>query len=462
MSGFTHQDTSAVPLSDSLQWDEFCDLLGGAGWDEIHARWRVAGLSTEQEAAAPLLASRFGNAQQFLFEHKEHSLLVEVFWLKLNLFKALCRQVLVVHRDHRRPHLALDPMHARIRLVSPLACWSPARWLFSIEIAQPTGALPCLDKAIPPEMAQSLYTPPSNAASAFMTPLMQEWPFGREVRATILVRSMDRLHEDETATVRGMLRVHVISDQIVGGGFSERDVFRLTLGLPHGESDPVQLWARKVDVVERGIVVSGVTDPLPPVLWDRLQRDRRAVFSESRAAVYRSFHVPCDIYSLGMLLIRALLVNKTRNFRQVQEAVHKVAKSLDPIVQGIEPDDDWTAHQRLSLRLQEEGRVFGISSVMYDENVRPPSEATGTGDVWYDALILALKLVSWIPRFSVCGSVGDYNNTHVNIHLERVLGEAERLAERLRIELFEANERNRKVEQACARVMAELTSVGNR
>jgi len=160
-----------------------------------------------------------------------------------------------------------------------------------------------------------------------------------------------------------------------------------------------------------------------------------------------------------MLLVRSLLVNKHQNLDHVQLTLLKVVNRLDPIVLGIDPQDDWTLHQRVSARLKEEGNVFESSSFLYQQKLGTATGPSEVQEIWCDTLILILKLVSCIPSFSVCGDPGQFSGKHAHVPLEQVLPEAESLAERLRVELWETGKRNWEVGRACDRVQAVLTPV---
>ncbi len=455
-------DGSREVYAPYLQWDEFCDVLGGARWEQAHEVWVGAGLSPERRTSLYSLAPLFLRSRQFLLSEGGPCHPLEIFWLKWNLFTSLCRKVLAVHRDYQRPHLGLCPAQVRVRVASPVDDWLPVRWLFAVELADTAVASSFLHDEMPSEMAQSLFIPPHQWSSlVYAPPITREWPLGREEPATVLIRSLDRIHEELDGEVRGLLRVHLISSKISGSEFSERDVFRLTFSLPDGDRFPVCLWARKVESAERGIIVSGVANALPLSVWDRLVKSSERVFPEAKTSVYRTFHVPCDLYSLGMLLVRALLVNEQQTIGQVEEALRRVVNGLDPVVQGIDQHDDKALSERISSRLKDEGTVFSKSAIMYQRDDQHMAPSLLSDNLWYDALILVLKLVSWIPGFSICRSYGIYDSHRVDAHAEQVLLLAEHLGDQIKTELFGSRQRNREILRACDRVRNELVGIRN-
>jgi hypothetical protein len=86
----------------TLQWDEFCALLGGATWTDACIQFSFENLSPERRQLLPLLASRFTDQRQFLFSNTTESAFpFEIFWLKWRLFAGLCARVLALHYPYQ-------------------------------------------------------------------------------------------------------------------------------------------------------------------------------------------------------------------------------------------------------------------------------------------------------------------------------------------------------------------------
>jgi hypothetical protein len=443
-----------------LRWDECCDLLGGASWEQAMEQWGSAGLLGSRQATLKALEPHFCHPKQFLFsrEDQRYSAL-ESFWLKWNLIVSLCRSVLSLHQQGRQPHLGLEPARVLVNFPSDKDYWLPLRWRFSLELLDTNGVEQLVAHNMPPEMAQSLLVPPVNIEAAYASALIRQWPAGREIPVTCLIRSLDQV-QDDCDVLRGLLRIDLISDTIAHEYFCHHDVFRVALTLPQGNGRQIHIWARKVDTLERGVVVSGVTDELTSEEWQALRNASREVFSQATAKTYRAFHIPCDVYSVGMLLCRALLVNKGQTLQQVEACLSHVIERLEPVVQGIDPTDHITMYMRLSSRLKEEGQIFSSTSVLFSQNGWPNSESLLPEDIWYDALLLALRCMSWIPGFSICPSTAVYDMQEIDNPLLEVTRQAEDLGHRIRIELFEAGQRNYEIGEACKRIRSERAGMG--
>lgn len=428
------QTPNPESVAPCLSWDKVCDLLGGADWATI----------PEPAHSLPPFRAKFPSGRQFLFEDEPGRLPLEQLWLKLSGFAGLCRRVAEFYRQVQRPYLSLDPAHISLRVSDQSFAWLPARWLFAMELDVAKGAQPLVHETMPKEMARDIFIPSGNLDAAYAAPVMRQWPMGRELSVTVLLRSIERLPDDTDEQLsRGLLRAHVFSETVSFADCSEQDAFHLALKLPGNGATLIHLWARRVEEAERGLIVSGVTDPIPTAAWNQLERAKQQVFSDTGAKVYRAFHLACDLYSLGMLLFRALLVHQSRSLEQVQQHIAGLLERLEPLVQGLDPDDHWTLFSRVSERFKEQGEVFPSPSISIPESV------------WYDALICGLRLVSGIRGFSFCDHMGTTDNKPVPEALQRATRAAEHLAEQARIELFDAAARHRDLMRVCDRALAE-------
>jgi len=437
---------SLLRLSDMdhpcLSWDTFCDLLDGAPWDALAPRLLRFSQVGQSSSDVVRLREQLVGPGQYFYEANPLRRAHEIFWLKLSVFNRLCRQVASIQMGTRRPLLTLDSAHVLIALPEPDSSYVPVRWGCMLTIRSSEEVSRPLVDDMPQEMASGLRAVPQDVDPCYVSPSVREWPLGREVAATALIQSADPIPGEGETSIRGLVRVHVIADGIVAHAFSQHDVFRLILPLEMGKGTDVRVWARKVDVPERGIVLSGVTDGLSPEMWDTLKKASEHALSDARAVIYRSFPPSCDLYSLGMLLLRALLGSDQRRWERVTAALPVLLDGLAPAVQGVEPSDFSVLHVRIRERLSESQDLFLQPDI--------------SDDLWWDALTPALRALSTIPGFSYAvphsGEAGSSDRSGVDVLLEDVA----HLARRARVELFEADERDRTILTACDRLLAEL------
>ena len=425
-----------------LSWDTFCDLLDGVPWDAVEPRLPLFRQAGKSSGDSFLLREQLTGPGQYFFEANLAHQALEIFWLKLSLFNRLCRQVASVHRLTRRPFLTLDPAHIFIALSEQGSSYVPVRWGCRLTVQNSDEAPHLSVDDMPEEMASVLHAVPQDVDRCYVSPSIREWPLGREVAATALIQSADLIPDEGETSVRGLVRVHVVADEIAAHTFSRHDVFRLILPLKVGKGADVRVWARKVEVPERGIVLSGVTDVLSPGIWNRFKGESGHAMSDARAVVYRTFPLSSDLYSLGMLLLRALLGSDTRRWERVTATIPALLEGLAPAVQGVEPSDFSVLHVRIRERLCEQQDLFLLPDISHD--------------LWWDALTVALRALSTIPGFSYAAPLSGEARSSDHSAVDLLLEDVAHLVRRTRVELFEADERDRTIRAACDHMLADL------
>jgi hypothetical protein len=425
-----------------LSWDTFCDLLEGVPWDAFEPRLPLFNRADRSSGDSRLFREQLAGPGQYFFEANLAQQAHEIFWLKLSLFNQLCRQVASFHTLTRRPLLTLDPAHILIALPDQGSSHLPVRWGCALTI-QSSDEVPHLPvDNMPQEMASVLHAVPQDVDRCYVSPSVRAWPLGREVAATALIQSADLIPDEGETSVRGLVRMHVIADEIAAHTFSRHDVFRLILPLKVGKGTDVRVWGRKVDVPQRGIVLSGVTDVLSPEIWKTFKGESGHAMSDARAVVYRTFPTSSDLYSLGMLLLRALLGSDMRRWERVTATLSALLEGLAPAVQGVEPSDFSVLHVRIRERLCEWQELF----------LRPDI----SDDLWWDALTLALRALSTIPGFSYAVPLSGEARSSDHSAVDLLLEDVAHLVRRTRVELFEADERDRTIREACDHMLADL------
>ena len=77
-------------------------------------------------------------------------------------------------------------------------------------------------------------------------------------------------------------------------------------------------------------------------------------------------------------------------------------------------------------------------------------------DLWWDALTLALRALSTIPGFGYAVPLSSEARASDNSGVDVLSQDVAHLARRARVELFEADDRDRTIRTACDRVLADL------
>jgi hypothetical protein len=108
----------------------------------------------------------------------------------------------------------------------------------------------------------------------------------------------------------------------------------------------------------------------------------------------------------------------------------------------VEPSDFYVLHVRVRERLCEWHDLF-LQPALSD-------------DLWWDALTLALRALSTIPGFSYAVPLSSEARASDHSAVDVLLQDVAHLTRRARVELFEADDRDRTIRAACDRVLADL------
>jgi hypothetical protein len=421
-----------------LAWDTFCDLLDGVSWDAIEPRLALSGQGSRSSDDLGILREQLTGPGEYFFEMHPQKRPIETLCIKLALLNQLCVLVAGEHERTRRSHGVISPERVLVQVPAQRTSMLPVCWRAQVSLVVNNQEGTTSFENMPAEMACSLALLPGLGSSVYAAPLVREWPLGRKMSVTALVQSADPIPDDDQANVKGLVRVHVIADDLHARDFSDRDVFRVSLPISRSQGACVELWARKVEGAERGIIMSGMTDAMSLDSWKLFTRTVGDVRSSAEIAVYRVASPAHDVYSCGMLLMRALLGSDERRWSRACELVPSIAEGLEPVVQGIAEDDHYTLHLRVRDRLRESADSFEAEHI-------PVA-------IWWDALVAVLRACSRIQGFSYADDATSYEPSPARLLARDVAS----LARRTRIELFEAGERDAMILRVCDRAMDHL------
>jgi hypothetical protein len=131
-----------------------------------------------------------------------------------------------------------------------------------------------------------------------------------------------------------------------------------------------------------------------------------------------------------------------RDFGEVVGTLRQLLRGLEPVVAGLPCDDHEILHDRIRNRLQEYGDMF-VNPVIPHE-------------LWCDVWTLVLRSCSSVVGFSYGLSMpGDIRSSGDN-PVEQLIQDVIHLSNRVRVELFEATERDACIREVCNRVLADF------
>jgi hypothetical protein len=428
-----------------LRYDECCDLLGGASWAQVRERTRAAG-GPGRGALLGRLEAAFGSGAQYLFLHDVSGrFALEVLRLKLLLFSQVSRALRRYHAACRQPHLDLGPARVMAVAAAPGAGF-PARWGFEARLIGLGSPLRAVPGAAPGEAAWELLFPAPDADPAYLSPLVRERSHGQEESVRVSIRSAKP--EGDRLRVEGALS----SDRARLDAYLARDGVRIVPSGKVGASEHLSLWGTLGEREDRALrftaeLPAGALGPDP---------SRKVPDFDAAATFYRNVHVPCDLYGLGLLLFRALLVNDERDHFALDDAVQRVLKKLALRFEDRGAASPARLKTELRSLLEDERETFGSSAVFYVRADRQERANAIPPSLWGDLLAFGFRLLTNFAGFSFSASHADYPPDRPEALMDRVLEDLALLETRVHVELFGRADRDREISDVCAELIGEV------
>jgi hypothetical protein len=426
-----------------IRFEPFVDVLGGGTWDGVRhgrATLDLTGLAGE-------LRGDGGSPHQgrlFLERGGRPGRLVEVLHLKIRLLRDAFRAVRDAVRQQQRPVLDLSADSFGVRLASVDSAL-PLLWTGTAVLCDP-GSTVALDVGAAdveyyaragPQHA-SVYRPASAAPPVSGT-------------GSLRIRQVLGVADDATiveATLATQERVTA----------SASDLIWVRLALACG---PVDLYARRSE--QPGLAVG---ETRLRTVAQRLHQEAAAALGATQGVPVEgvSFQVlpflstPCDLYALGVLAVRALLVDAERALPVVLDDVLSLA--------GVVAQEYDEAHETGSRvravfeREQKWQQALGPHHLLHDAlSAEEASQAVPCG-LWCDVLGAVLRTFPGVGPDSECRDLGDAPRGAIHQVFESSLADLERLLLRTRDLIVTDWPFNREVRHVVGQALKGLSAAG--
>lgn len=425
-----------------LHIDEFGDLVGGADWNVLKRQALETTGSAGRERALGEVEAALRSSPRWL--HLGEDLLpLEVLRLKLAAFSQLCRGLRAHYARSGKPHLGLHPGSVMVSLPQSSPDL-PALWSFQVKLVDSTGwtTLRGVERENGPK---DFPVPLLDGPLPYVSPSMWESSPGKEEPLNVTIDARDG-NEKET-----VLHGKAISGRTRFRGYQPKDAVRLVPAAQPGGLDVPCLWG-VIDGIEANSFRfsasgSGVLEGLEPPLS-----------FGANGALFRRPHLPCDIYSLGMILFRLLLVNDERDLFAVDDGLKKVLDRLSlSFPEGGPRHEREKLESRVHIEIEAAGDLFDRTHLLHSRSLRERGAVAIPQRIWVDLITFGIRLTSFISGFSYCAHHGDYPGEHPETVLDEILVDLDALSRRVHVELFDRSRRDREVSLACRRLMAEIS-----
>ncbi|MFO1078546.1 MAG: hypothetical protein U1E73_12555 [Planctomycetota bacterium] len=435
-----------------VHFDEFCDLAGGA---DLAAACRAT-MNPGREVVLAPLAARFAGERQWLGAawvrgdgvaaladdpERARRLGLEAAWLKLQAWIETCRAVAGHHRELGVPHLGLSSDNVMLSFAGTGRAAFPARWGGEVALVDlgcsHRRALAGLGEGI-----DALCLPGGDAVRTFASPWLEPAAMRRE----LTMQASATLLAGETKGLALVLRsARERLDEVALG-----DVVEVVPDGPLPATGERPLLGRVTAVTRDGATAEVLLGdgPLPAEPF---------AFAAT-ATFHRRLQTPADLFGLGMLLARALLVHDERDVFAVRELWDRMLDKLAMMLAGNKTADPDRVAATVRNILDAERDNLASAAVLWPAPLRAEAPDPVPAALWRDLLLLIARLLTGYPGFAFAAHHGDVTAAAPDRPLLAVLAEAEELLAALQIELFEAGPRDAELAAIAGELAREATA----
>jgi len=433
-----------------LDFQETVAFLGGGSPDDLTTARSVS--PPEMPLRHEVLTELKRPGSQFFFEGDNAGFFpLESLYLKLSALTDLARGARDLLDTTGFAHLALTPDRLRGHLsVGPSIL--PVRWGLTFKIGD------LLTTAPPVELeAEKVPGEPKIGCLPHPCPetFLPEGMCRSQIENLWMRLAVEDLRMEKTsAEQRALIKARLTAPDLYRGAeHGIHDLVRIVLVVDPAGGERIVFSGRKTESAAGGFFFAGSTGPLSADVYRRLESTDLPVSSNVEVTIAHAFAAPADITSLGLLMLRLLLANDQQDLNSMDTSLAGV---LAEAVAGDLSAPDFAEHVRLHQAFQNEGISSHSIEVLHRQIDRTAAQPAIPSSLWADVLLLALRMASNLPGWSICAAQDDYSSDNPAKPLRMVIQEMEELVERARGSLIGSGGRNSSVQEVCADFLTDL------
>lgn len=423
--------------------DALADALGGRPWEELPAKGPTAAAAFPPRWA--WLVRPPSPTRRLLFPSESAGLdAVEIFFLKLTAFRQILEGLVDSYRFTGRPHLDLHPRHLLFEL-SGAGDGLPLFWTLQVRI----HGLAAAGQTLPAPGSPTVVLPGQGLAVPYAAPEVQEFRLAGYRPGEFVFTDIE---EEGTAARRFRLRGRLSDPYGLYPAPKARDTIFVSLPDPTLGFGFTGLAVRATPGELRSDEAAFASDLLD-LEESGLKRLRLAVGTKLPGARYRvfpDFGTPTDLHALGVALLRMLLRNDEQDLSAVLKAADRLGREIAGAPQEARRDVTLAS---LVKRAPDAANAFAKTEIFWARDDRRENRPNAIPDaLWERALLLALRLVTRVPGFSVAAGPADFDPLFREEKLERILPEVVAILAELSAILFERQPLHLEIQQILAEI----------
>jgi len=374
-----------------LALTEFADILSGKTWSGFQCGKEVIRLGAAYAKLEDPEEILYRGGHLFSGRAGRAGRLLEVFHLKLNLILQALEETRAAIQFQQLPFLVLGAESFRLQLFE-IGTGLPLFWSAQVDLVESNCALAISVGGsdaryfIPPELpGPSIYRPQTRSLTGRGSAIVRirkvfpPTPEGTSLEATLAT--------DERLNV------------------SASDLIHVRLPVAGGRVD---LYGR---VDESEALAKGETRfrTLPQILSEpiknALQQLAGAPIAHTSFEVLPLLTSPCDMYALGVLAIKVLLVDDENTLPIAVDDMLSLAREI-----ALEHKPDVALGKRLQAIVERDRRwasSLGPHRLIRDDGIRQTAARIVPADLWWETIGVIIRLFPGIGPDSFCKDLGD-------------------------------------------------------
>jgi hypothetical protein len=374
-----------------IGFEDYVDLLGGKPWKGVEHGKKHLAFDGPYRALETWNEKEQTPAHLFLGARGRAGRLVETFHLKLQLLAEVTRQLRTCVSQSQLPFLNLAGDSFRVKL-GQSGAGLPLFWTSSCLLVKPSDAY-----ALPVETSEFRYFIRARSAGATIY-----LPSGlsESLQGAGNVRLRKVLPPDQDRTV---IEGTLVTDEKLAG--SSNDLVWIRLPLSSGRIDLYGHLYAGEGLAQGEARFRTVPQRLPEKVVAALRAAEGVAFARAPFEIVPLLSTPCDLYSLGVLAVRSLLVDGETTLAVALDELLSLARQV-----AAEHKADVPLGERIRALFDKDKRyaeALGPHRLTRQEIDAPEAFQWLPPELWYDTLGALIRLFPGIGPDSICRDFGD-------------------------------------------------------